>query len=97
MKPCYQKRAGSRLISLCKAISVPFLVASDQLNYTMMGYNVIEKITKQSTDSTVKDSFVDSVSANLSTTSQDNVKTLVSFIQAFTSTNFSFVKTGRIA
>ena len=76
-------------------VSVKFLVASDQLNCPIIGYNIIEEITKQSTDSTVKDNFVDSFSASLSTASQDNVKTFLNFIQESTSTESFSVKTFR--
>ena len=59
-------------------VSVPFLVSTGQLNCPIVGYNVIEEITKQSVDSVLnagEENFVDSFSASLCTVNQDNIKT----------------------
>ena len=78
------------------SIRVPFLVSRDALDAPIVGYNVIEEITKQSTDNAPPgpgEPIVDILTSSLASANRDQVEALVQLIKTETPSELSPVRT----
>ena len=79
-------------------LNVPFLVSKDQLDFPIVGYNVIEEITRncdQSVTADAKQPLVDVLSTSMTGVKRENVEALVNFVNTEKSDELSAVQTSK--
>ena len=74
-------------------IKVPFLVAKNVLDLPIIGYNVIEGVTQNSTSDTEQPRYLDALSSSMVGVERDRVEALVEFLKAERPTELSVLKT----
>ena len=79
-------------------VNVPFLVSKDRIDSPIIGYNVIEEISRNAASSSTGDEqapLLDVLSASLSSVDRDNIEALVKFVNTEKSEELSTVKTSK--
>ena len=79
-------------------VNVPFLVSKDRIDSPIIGYNVIEEISRNAASSSTGDEqapLLDVLSASLPSVDRDNIEALVKFVNTEKSEELSAVKTSK--
>ena len=74
-------------------VKIPFLVSKDVLDLSIIGYNVIEKITQSSVDNFEQPPYLDVLSSSFVGVDRGNIEALVDFIRAEKRTELSEIMT----
>ncbi|CAB4003088.1 Hypothetical predicted protein [Paramuricea clavata] len=75
---------------------VPFLVAKNVLDEPIIGYNVIEGVTQNSTSDTEQPLYLDALSSSMVGVERDRAEALVEFLKAERPTELSVLKTTKM-